>query len=64
MQPEINHLPVMVDEIISFLGPKPEEVYLDCTFGQGGVSKILNQAKCKVIAIDRDIESKSLLTKN
>ena len=59
MQPEINHLPVMVDEIISFLGPKSEEVYLDCTFGQGGVSKkILNQAKCKVIAIDRDIESK------
>ena len=28
----------MVDEIIS-LGPKSEEVYLDCTFGQGGVSK-------------------------
>ena len=41
------------------MGPKSEEVYLDCTFGQGGVSKkILNQAKCKVIAIDRDIESK------
>ncbi len=59
MQPEINHLPVMVDEILSFLKPKSKEVYLDCTFGQGGVSKkILNQAKCKVIAIDRDIESK------
>ena len=39
MQPEINHLPVMVDEIISFLGPKSEKVYLDCTFGQGGVFK-------------------------
>jgi len=55
---QLSHFPVMVDEVVSFLEPKPGKVYLDCTFGQGSYSsKILESAKCKVYAIDRDFNS-------
>jgi 16S rRNA (cytosine1402-N4)-methyltransferase len=49
------HKPVMLNEVLSYLLPKDNEIYLDGTFGAGGYSKaILNLAKCSVIAIDRD----------
>ncbi len=55
---QFSHFPVMVNEAISFLEPKKEKIYLDCTFGQGGYSrKILESAECKVFAIDRDLNS-------
>ena len=55
---QLSHFPVMVNEVVSFLEPKKEKVYLDCTFGQGGYSrKILESAECKVCAIDRDLNS-------
>ena len=55
---QLSHFPVMVNEVVSFLEPKKEKNYLDCTFGQGGYSrKILESAECKVCAIDRDISS-------
>ena len=55
---QLSHFPVMVNEVVSFLEPKQEKTYLDCTFGQGGYSrKILESAKCNVYAIDRDLNS-------
>ncbi len=49
------HIPVMLKEILESLNPQDGEVYVDATFGNGGYSEaILNSAKCKVIAIDRD----------
>ena len=58
MSESIKHLPVMVDEVISFLEPQNEKIYLDGTFGQGGhTRKILSKANCNVFAIDRDYES-------
>ena len=55
---QLSHFPVMVDEVVSFLKPKQERIYLDCTFGQGGYSrKILESTECKVFAIDRDSDS-------
>ena len=55
---QLSHFPVMVNEVVSFLEPKQGRTYLDCTFGQGGYSrKILESAKCKVYAIDRDSSS-------
>ena len=55
----LSHLPVMVDEVVSLLNPKDEKIYLDGTFGQGGYSsKILKKANCKILAIDRDHQSK------
>ena len=50
-----RHIPVMLNEVLEVLSPKDNEVYVDATFGNGGYSEaILNKAKCKVIAIDRD----------
>ena len=48
----------MVNEVLSYLKPKSSEIYVDCTFGQGGYTKkILENNKCKILAIDRDHES-------
>ena len=59
---QLSHFPVMVNEVVSFLEPKKEKIYLDCTFGQGGYSKkILESAECKVCAIDRDSDSNNML---
>jgi 16S rRNA (cytosine1402-N4)-methyltransferase len=50
-----RHRPVMLDEVLVALAPKPGEIYLDGTFGAGGYTKaLLDSADCKVIAIDRD----------
>ena len=54
-----KHYPVLLKEIISIITPQYGGTFIDCTFGQGGYSKkILEFENTKVIAIDRDIESK------
>ncbi len=54
-----KHYPVLLDEIISIITPQHGGTFIDCTFGQGGYSKkILSFKNTKVIALDRDIESK------
>ena len=59
MLSDLSHYPVMVNEVVSFLEPKDNNIYLDGTFGQGGYSRmILESSKCEVLAIDRDTESK------
>ncbi|MFW0777436.1 MAG: 16S rRNA (cytosine(1402)-N(4))-methyltransferase RsmH [Rickettsiales bacterium] len=53
------HKPVMLSEMISWLHPKDDEVYIDGTFGAGGYSRaILSAADCHVYAIDRDPSTK------
>ena len=53
----------MCEEVLKFLSPKNNGVYLDATFGQGGYSKkILEKKECEVIGIDRDKESKEFVT--
>ena len=55
----IKHYPVLLNEIISIIAPQHGGTFIDCTFGQGGYSKkILSFKNTKVIALDRDIESK------
>tara|TARA_A100001011_G_scaffold338557_1_gene369455 strand:+ start:449 stop:1324 length:876 start_codon:yes stop_codon:yes gene_type:complete len=55
MYSKLKHHPVMVDEILSYLAPEKFKTYVDCTFGQGGYSKkILENANCNIVAIDRD----------
>lgn len=50
-----KHIPVMLDEVIKYLNPQDNEVYVDATFGNGGyTTAILEAANCRVIAIDRD----------
>ena len=57
MSADIEHLPVLVDEVISYLRPKHKKVYFDGTFGQGGYSRQILKFNSKVIAIDRDFLS-------
>jgi len=50
-----QHIPVLLNEIVTAIEPKDGEVYVDGTFGAGGYTRaVLNAADCKVIAIDRD----------
>ena len=59
-----KHYPVLLNEIISIITPHCGGTFIDCTFGQGGYTKkILSFKNTKVIAIDRDIESKHLADK-
>ena len=54
-----KHYPVLLSELISIITPQHGGTFIDCTFGQGGYSnKILSYKDTKVIALDRDIESK------
>ena len=48
-------MPVLLNEVMIALEPKPNRTYIDATFGDGGYSRrILETANCKVIAIDQD----------
>ena len=54
-----KHYPVLLEELISVITPQHGGTFIDCTFGQGGYSKeILKYKNTKVIAFDRDINSK------
>ena len=49
------HKPVMLNEMLDWIAPKDNGVYIDGTFGAGGYSRaILRAADCRVFAIDRD----------
>jgi 16S rRNA (cytosine1402-N4)-methyltransferase len=50
-----GHIPVLLDEVLEALDPRPGETYLDGTFGGGGYTRaILDSADCTIWAIDRD----------
>lgn len=54
----MSHAPVMLEEMLGALAPRAGGVYVDATFGGGGYSSaILEQAKCRVVGIDRDPEA-------
>ena len=61
VQDKTKHYPVLLKEIISIISPQYGGTFIDCTFGQGGYTReILKFSNTKVIAIDRDIESKKI----
>jgi 16S rRNA (cytosine1402-N4)-methyltransferase len=54
---ESDHIPVLADEVVAALDPRPGETVVDATFGAGGHAALLAarlQGEGKVIAIDRD----------
>lgn len=60
----MSHKPVMLQEVLHHLNAKDGETYLDCTFGAGGYSTaILESAKCKLYAIDRDALAETFAAK-
>lgn len=51
----MTHIPVMLNEVLHYLAPADDRVYIDGTFGRGGYSRaVLKSANCSVFAIDRD----------
>lgn len=50
------HFPVMLPEVLEYLKPSSNEVYVDCTLGAGGYTRAILDAvpDCKVIGFDRD----------
>ena len=54
------HFPVMLEQVMKICSPSKGGLYIDCTFGSGGYSKaILSFSDTKVIALDRDLHTKS-----
>jgi 16S rRNA (cytosine1402-N4)-methyltransferase len=52
-----DHFPVLAEEVLAALAPRPGETLIDCTFGAGGHSTLLAgrlRGEGKLIAIDRD----------
>lgn len=50
------HMPVMAQEVLSYMNPSPGETYIDMTFGAGGHTiKLLEYVPdIKIFALDRD----------
>ncbi|MBV9347501.1 MAG: 16S rRNA (cytosine(1402)-N(4))-methyltransferase RsmH [Pseudolabrys sp.] len=48
------HIPVLGRRVVEYLAPKPDNLYIDATFGAGGYSRALLDAGARVIGIDRD----------
>ncbi|MBV9827268.1 MAG: 16S rRNA (cytosine(1402)-N(4))-methyltransferase RsmH [Alphaproteobacteria bacterium] len=50
-----SHLPVLLREVVDVLVPRDGAVFIDGTFGAGGyATALLEAARCRVFAIDRD----------
>jgi 16S rRNA (cytosine1402-N4)-methyltransferase len=52
-----DHEPVLAEELIDLLDPRPGETYLDCTFGGGGHARLIGDrlgSDGELIAVDRD----------
>lgn len=50
----MDHIPVMLREVMDSLAPESGKTYLDCTFGAGGYSRAILERGAKVVAVDRD----------
>ena len=48
------HVPVLLDEVLAALAPRPGETHVDGTFGAGGYARALLGAGATVVAFDRD----------
>ena len=56
-----KHYPVLLNEIVSIITPLFGGTFIECRFGQGGYTKkILEYSKSRVIALDRDKDSKNI----
>lgn len=54
MTPEAPHIPVLLDEVIAAIAPRPGMTIVDATFGAGGYTAALLDAGATVHAFDRD----------
>src|SRR5437867_9193992 len=57
-----DHQPVMVEEVLHFLAPRPGGTYIDATIGAGGHAEAILRSvggRCTLVGIDRDPEALS-----
>ena len=55
-----THVPVLLQEVIEYLNPTPNQVFIDGTVGQGGHAEVLLERilpRGRLLGIDRDPES-------
>lgn len=53
--PQDQHMPVLLQDVLRTLSPRADACYIDGTFGRGGYTKaLLEGAPCRVLAIDKD----------
>lgn len=50
----MSHIPVLLQEVISFLDPQPGKKFIDATVGEGGHLKSLLEGGAEVLGIDVD----------
>lgn len=54
-QPSLQpHIPVLLDEVVAAIGPRPDMSIIDATFGAGGYSRALLASGARVYGFDRD----------
>ena len=53
-EPNFYHAPVMLEEVLAKLAPKPGETFVDGTLGGGGHAQAMLRAGAKIIGLDRD----------
>ncbi len=61
------HIPVLLHETIAALNIDPDGIYVDCTFGGGGHSKLILEKlseKGKLVAFDQDEDAKRNVPKD
>jgi len=57
-----EHEPVLAEELVEILDPRPGEIFVDCTFGGGGHARLIAErlgADGELIAVDRDPSSEA-----
>src|SRR5271165_5650212 len=50
----MSHVPVLLEEAMEALKPRPGGLYVDATFGAGGYTRALLDRGANVVALDRD----------
>jgi 16S rRNA (cytosine1402-N4)-methyltransferase len=51
------HTPVLLQEVLQYLDPKPKEKYIDATVGAGGHTRAILGRGGRVLGLDRDSEA-------
>ena len=54
MEDFVYHQPVLVNEVVDFLAPRPGSLVVDATCGGGGHTEAILRAGADVLALDRD----------
>ena len=55
----MKHIPVLTKEVLEYLGPEPNENFIDCTIGQAGHAKLILEKTApsgRLLGIDLDVQ--------